>query len=70
MKKFTDEQMELWDDVRVRVYEWSRVNNLDDFNYGSRQSYFTKAFNNGVITRDELNLSREIFGDLWDYRGD
>jgi hypothetical protein len=68
--KFTDEQMSLWDDIRVRVYEWCRVNIPDEFNYGSRRSYFRKALNNGVINEDEFNLSREIFGDLWDYTGD
>lgn len=70
MSKFTDEQMNSWDEIRVRVYEWYRVINNHDFNYDSRRTYFTRAFTNNVINEDELNLSREIFGDLWEYTGD
>lgn len=70
MSRLTTEQNILWNDVRIRVYNWSEMNNKDEFNYGTRKSYFTYAFRNNVINQDELDLACQAFADLWDYTGD
>lgn len=52
------------------ITQWAMVNRSDDYNYGTRSSYFQAALSEGLITQEEYEAARSHFGNLWDYRGD
>lgn len=53
-----------------RVNNWARENAVSDFNYGSRYSYWATAKHKGIISDEELERGKEMYGNLWHYRGD
>ena len=57
-------------DTIQRVNHWATQNALDDYQYGSRQSYWALALNQKVITRQEYDYAATYYGTLWTYRGD
>lgn len=59
-----------WADLYERVLVWARENRPDDVNYGSPQSYWSAAYFENVITTEEYEYARDIFKDMFYYRGD
>jgi len=53
-----------------KVAAWALIHASEDYHYGSRQSYFSKALVSNFITASDYKEAREWYGRLWDYRGD
>lgn len=57
-------------DVCWKVNQWARENVPNEWMYNSRMTYYGSAMREGIITQDEYNLCRRMFGDIWNYVGD
>lgn len=42
----------------------------DEANYSSKSTLYRRAFDDGVITKDEIEAARIYYGRLWRYAGD
>lgn len=52
------------------VNNWAKDHAVDDYLYGSRQSYWAAALASKIITRDEYERGAGFYTNLWTYRGD
>lgn len=53
-----------------KVAAWAVIHASEDYNYGTRQAYFSKALSCAFISQAQYNQAREWYGRIWDYRGD
>lgn len=42
----------------------------NEANYSSKSTLYRRAFDDGVITKDEIEAARIYYGRLWRYTGD
>lgn len=56
--------------VVTRVETWARANVPQEYFHSSRMTYYRLAFENNIITKDELEDARLYYGRSWDYVGD
>jgi hypothetical protein len=57
---------------REKVYELSRMlsKKIPNFQYGSASTLFREGYKANLITKEELEMARDFYGNLWNYAGD
>ena len=63
-------EKEHWNALVDKVYTWCRSNVPDQLNYNSRATYWGSALRAGIINKEEYDLARTQYANLWDYVGD
>lgn len=57
-------------DITWTVNQWARENVPHEWMYNSRMTYFGSALRAGIITKEDYDLCKAKFGDIWNYVGD